>query len=56
MEYFQFIKKGEEITIKIEAGEDFYLALANLDIPKIDKVQILKLRVALDLLLEKPKS
>ena len=23
MEYFKFIKKGKEVTIKIEAGDDF---------------------------------
>ena len=55
MEYFQFIKKGKEITIKIAAGDDFYLAIANLDIPKMDKAQILKLKVALDFLLDKHK-
>mgnify|MGYP003589465619 FL=1 len=55
MEYFQFIKKGKEITIKIEAGDDFYLAIANLDMPKMDKAQILKLKVALDFLLDKHK-
>ncbi len=56
MEYFQFIKKGKEITIKIETGNDFYLAIANLDMPKTDKTQLLKLKVALDFLLEKHKS
>ena len=56
MEYFQFIKEnGGEISIKINAGEDFYLAIANLDIPKMDKAQILKLKVALDFLLDKHK-
>jgi hypothetical protein len=52
MEIFQFIKKGKEITIKIEAGDDFYLAIANIDMPKQDKAQLLKLKVALDLLLK----
>lgn len=53
MEYFQFIKKGKEVTIKIEAGDDFYLEVANLDMPKMDKSQLLKLKIALDFLLEK---
>ena len=39
MEYFQFIKEnGGEISIKINAGEDFYLAIANLDIPYNDNL------------------
>lgn len=57
MEHFQFIKEeGGEKTIKIDAGDDFYLAIANLDIPKMEKVQILKLKVALDFLFEKHKD
>lgn len=52
MEYFEFIKKGKKITIKVNANQDFYVLLANLDIPKTDKIEILKLKTALELLLK----
>lgn len=52
MEYFKFIKSGDEITIKVNAGVNFYTFLSNLDIAKMDKIEILKLHTALELLLK----
>ena len=55
MEYFKFIKSGDEITIKVNAGVNFYTFLSNLDMAKMDKIEILKLHTALELLLKSNK-
>lgn len=53
MEYFKFIKSKDKMTIEVNAGVSFYTFLANLDMTKMDKTEILKLHTALELLLKK---
>lgn len=50
-EYFYFELGKDGMTIESSISKDFLLTLANLDIPKKDMAQLVKLKTALDLLL-----